>query len=278
MIPLAVLVLLAAPAADPLPDGKTIDGLTFLFSDRRSDPPTGSLSITADGKVRYVLKPVRLSSGGKVTKADWEIPKAEAAALLGKLVEDGLLQLREGSGLSDLDEVTVTAGRWRLSLRANPLPDEFLDQLRPYLEKAHPERWKKPAPKPVEVKKPELVQVSYSFITALSGPEVHFTVDRKGQVRYVRAERKPPADGPKDPVNEAWTIPAHDAAKLFDALVADGLFDLADTGGGKFPYHRVEATAGKWKMVFHPKELPEAVMKHLRPLLEKADPDVWKKK
>ena len=78
-------------------------------------------------------------------------------------------------------------------------------------------------------------------------------------------------------VSQSRALPKCDAAALLDALAAGGLFGLEDTGGPKIPTHAIEAQAGPWRRVFYPKELPDAVMKHVHPLLEKADPELWKK-
>src|SRR5262245_5856663 len=97
MIPIALTLLtfLTRPA-DSLPDGKTIDSLTYSFTDPESRRSEGSLAITTDGKVRYRYKPSPIfPSRGKAVTADWEIPKAEAAGLFRKLVEDGLLELSD---------------------------------------------------------------------------------------------------------------------------------------------------------------------------------------
>ena len=64
MIPLTLALLAALPAADPLPDGKTIDSFTFRFDDRgklrkEKESLNGSLTITSDCKVVYQYTPHR---------------------------------------------------------------------------------------------------------------------------------------------------------------------------------------------------------------------------
>ncbi len=278
MIPLATIFLLAAPPADPLPDGKTIDSLSFAFTGEGPFGPTGHLSITAGGQVMYSHATAPATgSGGEITQAKWEIPKTEAAALLRKLVADGLLTLLESKTkpLPGPFLFTVTSGRWQMSLAAEPVPEKILAHLRPYLEKAHPALWKPETPPQDE--KPAFTYVRYSFTEKLDSPEATLTVARDGKVTYTRKTHPTTPGGQKVLVDESWTIPAKDAAAILDGLIAGGLFELSDTRGGKFPNHYVEARAGRWKTALFPKEMSDPVMKHLRPLLEKADPATWKK-
>src|SRR5437868_6580529 len=98
MTPLAaVLFLVAAPPASPLPDGKTIDSLFFSFAERVPGlGPRGTLSMTADGKVMYSHATApHTGSGGKITQLNWDIPKAEAGTIFRRLVADGLLTMPE---------------------------------------------------------------------------------------------------------------------------------------------------------------------------------------
>lgn len=280
MIPLVVL-LLAIPPADPLPDGKTLDTLTFTFASHPISGPAGSFSLTRGGKVSYSHQTApHTGSGGIVTQASWEIPKAEAAAVFEKLLADGLLDLPETVGGGFLEGFTfrISTGRWHATVGANPVPEKILAHLRPYLEKAHPVKWKKPvAPMPGEVTKPVLTRFRYSFAEKLEGPEATLVVNRDGRVTYSRKTHPNTPGGSKVLVDHGWAIPAADAAKLLDALVTDGLFDLTDTLGGKFPSHHIEASAGRWRTTLFPKQMSDAVMKHLRPLLEKGEPELWKK-
>jgi hypothetical protein len=277
MIPLAVALLLAAPPANPLPDGKAIDTLTFTFSSGTPFGPGGSFTLTADGKVSYSHQTApHTGSGGHVTSKNWDVPKAEAAAVLAKLLEDGLLDLPEGSAkFAGGGAFHVTTGRWQAAVQAHPVPEKILAHLRPYLEKAHPGMWKKP--EPVKDAKPVLTHLRYSFTEKVEGPEATLTVARDGRVTYSRKTHPAAPGGVKVLADSGWAIPAADAAKLLDALAADGLFDVETTGGQKFPHHYVQATAGRWKATLFPKEMPDAVMKHLRPLLEKGEPELWKK-
>jgi hypothetical protein len=102
-------------------------------------------------------------------------------------------------------------------------------------------------------------------------------VNRDGRVTYSRKTHPNDPGGSKVLVDHGWAIPAADAEKLLEALVADGVFELTDSGGGKFPHHYVQAHAGRWTTALFPREMSEPVMRHLRPLLEKGEPGLWKK-
>jgi hypothetical protein len=274
-----VAALLAALAADPLPDGKSIDSLSFQFY--TGTPflgPGGALNISADGKVSYFHQTQPWTgSGGIVKQKKWELKKGEAAALFGKLVADGLLELPEPRGANAANRFHVTSGRWQLALAADPVPDKLMAHLRPLLAEAHPGLWtEKPPVKLVPMEKPRLTSVRYSFTAKAEGEEATLTVGRNGGVTYRRQTHPNAPGGQKVLVNEAWAIPAKDAEALLDALVSDGLFELENTLGARFPNHSVQAQAGRWKTTFYPKELPEKVSTHLLPLLRKADGELWK--
>jgi hypothetical protein len=275
MIPLTLALLATLPAADPLPDGKTIDSLHFSFN--KGVPglgPNGSLTVTADGKVSYhYISAPHTGSGGRVIDTKWEVPKAEVAALFRNLVEHGLLDLPDGRALGT-HSFRVTSGRWHMTVGADPIPEKILADLRPYLEKVHADMWKEKPAAPAQ--KPVLTWLQYAFTEKADGAQITLTLGRGGGVSYTRRDNSAPA-GKQMPVYETWYLKRDEAEKLFDALIADGLADLDDTGKGKFPSHSVQVFAGKWSTVFYPKEMPDAVMKHFRPLLEKADPAAWKK-
>jgi hypothetical protein len=279
MLPFAVVLLLAAPPTDPFPDGKTIDTFYYGFGDESSLGPAGRLSVSADGKVTYAhATDPATGSGGRITQAEWEIPKTEATELFRKLLADGLLTIpeRKVHTFPAPHGFTVTSGRWHAGVATDAVPEKILSHLRPYLEKAHPALWKPlPAAQPKD-EKPNLTQIRYTLTEKVNSPEVTLTVARDGKVTYSR-KTHPTDPGGEKILSESWTIPAKDAASILDALVTDGLFDLADTGGQKFPNHRIEATAGRWQQAFFPKEMPDSVMKHLKPLLEKSELASWKR-
>ena len=277
MTPAALVLLAAALAAppDPLPDGKTIDSFTFAVGGGVFRP-TGALTVTADGKIKYYDQPGiwTTSSGGPVHKAEWEITKDEAAKLFTGLIADGLLDLPSTVRSTDTTRFTVAHGRWRLYLRADPVPEKLMARLQPLLEKADPNMWKKG--KPVAAEKPAVTMFEFTFTTD-KGHEVVFGLWRNGNVVYTR---RPPASTPggASPVASDFTpIDSAEAAKLLDALAAAGALDIADATGAAIPKYHVQVFAGRWTIEARPVELPDAVMKHLRPMLEKADPTVWKK-
>lgn len=275
MTPLAAALLLAtAQTPGPLPDDKAIDSVTFAVGGE-AFPPTGSLTVTAAGKVTYRDRPglFATSSGGPVTSAEWEIPKNEAAKLLAGLVADGLLDLPSRVKRTDDTRFTVASGPWRMYLTANPVPEKLMTRLRPLLEKADPHRWKlKPAP-PAE--KPAVTHFEFTFTEPTTGHEVTFGVWRSGTTGYFRKRPATDPQGAKTVVSEVSSLDA--AGKILDALVADGLLDLKDAAPDAAARYHVQVFSGKWTIETWPKALPDAVMKHLRPLLEKADPEAWKK-
>lgn len=74
-----VLMLAISFIPDPLPDIKALDPVTFAV-DAYPFGTTGHLAITATGNVTDRNQPGQLTtgSGGAVTTAGWEVPKAEA--------------------------------------------------------------------------------------------------------------------------------------------------------------------------------------------------------
>ena len=271
---LLVLALLAAPPAS-LPDGKAFDTLRFSFHNGVPGlGPGGHLSITADGKLHYqYVSAPHTGSGGHVVDTKWEIPKAEVEKLFRDLVEHGLLDLPEGVAFGT-NTFFISSGRWGMALTANPVPEKILADLRPYLGKADRNFWKE---KPLAKSKPVPTRLDYTFTEKDGAPQIALAITREGNVIYSRYDHTAP-EGKRLLVNESWSIKPGEAETLLDALIACGLLGAADTGGGKFPDHFVQIQAGKWRTALHPKELPDAAMKLLRPLLEKADPEVWKKK
>ena len=85
---------------------------------------------------------------------------------------------------------------------------------------------------------------------------------------YSRKPHPTTPGGAKAPAEESGRSLPTTRPSFSTRLVSDGLFDLADTGGQKFPNHYVQATVGRWKATLFPKEMPDAVMKPLRPLIE----------
>lgn len=277
MIPLILTLLAALP--DRLPDGKTFDWLSFRFSRGVSGlGPNGTLVIPADGKLQYqYLSAPHTGSGGHVVEKKWEIPKAEVARLFRDLVDHGLFDLPEGQGkgqLNGANDFSIYSGRWSMNLTANPVPEKLLADLRPYLIAAHAEEWKE---KPLANEKPVPTRFEYTLTEKAGAPETSLAIDRAGYVIYFRHDSSLPR-GKQLLVSESWSIGRMEAVTLLESLLAEGLFDEPDTLGAVFPKHVVQMHAGKWRNTLYPKELPARAMKLLAPLLEKADPEIWKKK
>lgn len=278
---IAPLVLLAAALAAPpgaLPDGKSFDALTYTFGGGGALSAGGSLSIAADGKVRYFYSSdPHTGSGGRVVQKEWTLTKEEKAELFGKLVAAGLLDLPDGHGVPFASGLLVTSGKWRRHLSSVKVPDKVMDLLRPLLAKAHPELWKeKPEPKPAKPEPIVLKSVGYTLTPKAKDGAVSLNVYRNGLVQYRRVGNGNAPDGRYYAVEKDWKQSAKEAEALLDALVADGLFDLEDTAGDKYPNHQITGSAGRWNATFYPKELPEKVSKHLLPLLKHADAEFWK--
>ncbi|MCI0699479.1 MAG: hypothetical protein L0241_00140, partial [Planctomycetia bacterium] len=183
MIGITAALALAIAAPPPLPDGKSIDALSFHFSSGIPGlSPSGVLNITADGKVNYSHQTApSTGSGGKVTQKKWELTKAEVAELFRKLVADGLLDIPEAAGKHAANEFTVYSGRWQLALPTEKVPEKVLAHLRPLLVKAHPALWEKPV-----MEKPKLTHLQYSFTPKAEGEESTITIDRAGNITYKR--------------------------------------------------------------------------------------------
>jgi hypothetical protein len=280
MTPLAaaLLLLIAAPPdkAPPLPDAKSIDSVTFAIGSEIF-PATGQLTVTATGKVTYRDQPglYTTGSGGPVTSAEWEIPKADAAKLIAGLVADGLLDLPGRVTHAQDTRFIVASGKWKMYLHASPVPEKLMARLQPLLEKADPRRWKpRPAPEPA---KPSVTHFEFTR-TLPDGQQVTFGFWRPGGGSYVR--RRLPGDpkGAGAVATAPLSIDKDEAGKLLDALTAAGVLDLKDAPPGTASTYHVQVFSGRWTIETHPAELPEALMKHLRPVLEKADPEVWKKR
>jgi hypothetical protein len=121
----------------------------------------------------------------------------------------------------------------------------------------------------------------YAFAAAPCGPSANFSVIRSGKVRYTYAKHPTMAQGSEDSgivVQKEWEIDAKEAKALLQGIVDDGLLDLEDTLGGKFPNHWFRISYGRWQLVSHPKTMSGPIMKRLRPYLQKAHPELWKDK
>src|SRR5687768_451846 len=99
MTALAAALLAASLGAppDPLPDGKTIEALSFRFVEGAMGlGPGGRLGISKDGKVGYshATQP-STGSGGVITQKELSLTKEEQAELFRKLVADGLFKIPE---------------------------------------------------------------------------------------------------------------------------------------------------------------------------------------
>jgi hypothetical protein len=116
---------------------------------------------------------------------------------------------------------------------------------------------------------------TYSYSPSVLGSSAVLSIGKDGTVSY-SYQSEPGTNSGGHVVGTKWKIPEKEAKALLDGLVADGVLDLDDTLGGKYPNHTVQATFGRWQMMIHPKKLPEGVGKRLLPLLRKAHPEEYK--
>jgi hypothetical protein len=105
------------------------------------------------------------------------------------------------------------------------------------------------------------------------------SVTRDGKVSYFY-QSAPATNSGGINVAKKWEMSREEAIALLDGLVEDGLLkmkdgDVKNRNGG---IHRVAVTSGGRDLVLTPKELPEKVFARLLPLLQKADPEMWKAK
>jgi len=275
----ATLALLAATfVASPgaLPDGKTLDALSYTFGGGPFGP-SGTLSIAADGKVSYNFSSApSTGSGGRVVKMEWAFTKEQKAELFGKLVEAGLLEMPGGPSVPFSNGFVVSSGKWRLSLSSVKVPDKVMALLRPLLAKAHPELWaENPEPKPSKPERLKLSSLGYTYTPKANGEIVSLHLQPNDTVRYTRRCVPNAPAGPLYVVEKDWKLTTKEMETLFESLVSDGLCELEDSGGG-YPKHSFSAYAGRWSATFNPKELPDKVSSHLLPLLKKADAEFWK--
>lgn len=261
-------------AADPLPNPKALDSVTYALGNEffRS---TGAITVTADGKVSYHNQPglYTTASGGKRHDAKWDIKKEEAAALLAGLVEDGLLDLplRVTKGATDV-RFTAVSGKWTMHLHADPVPEKLAARFQPLLEKADPTVWKK-APRPAAP--PAVTSFQFHFKDDVFN-EVTFGLSRDGSVSYFRRRLKGHTQGEGSVTGGLTSIPKTDAEKLLDALAADGALDIPDAPPKELSRFHVQVFSGRWVIEARPAKIPDAVMKHIRPLFPKDDADFWK--
>lgn len=268
----ALALALLAPTADPLPKPKALDSVTYAIGNEFFRP-TGALTVTADGKVSYHNQPglYTTASGGKRHDASWEIKKEEAAALLAGLVEDGLLELPlRVTHVADV-RFTAVSGKWRMYLHADPIPEKLAARFQPLLEKADPTVWKKAAR---EVAPHAVTSFQFHF-TDDAFNEATFSISRDGSVGYFRRRQKGHPQGAGSVTGGLTSIPKADAEKLLDALATDGALDIPDAVK-QAPRFHVQVFSGRWVIEARPHALPDAVMKHIRPLFPKDDAGFWK--
>lgn len=270
MFALALALLAAAPQ---LPNPTALDSVTYAIGNEFFRP-TGALTVRADGKVSYHNQPglFTTASGGVRKQKDWEIPKGEAAALLAGLVEDGLLDLplRVTKGATDV-RFTAVSGKWRMYLHADPVPEKLAARFQPFSERADPDVWKK-APRPVA---PRAVTSFQFHFKDGAFNEVTFGLSRDGSVSYFRRRQKGHPLGEGSATGGSSSIPKADAEKVLDALAADGALDIPDATK-QAPRFHVQMFSGRWVIEAHPHALPDAVLKHIRPLFPKDDAGFWK--
>lgn len=125
-----------------LPDNKSIDSLSLSITPKLMGAEA-KLSLSKSGKVIYTDTPHPNGEGGRLIRKEWEIPRAEAAAILQGGVEDGILESVDVGQAVVFPHyyLSVTYGRWQTSMHLKESPDKLLVQVMPLLQRAHPELW-----------------------------------------------------------------------------------------------------------------------------------------
>lgn len=114
----------------------------------------------------------------------------------------------------------------------------------------------------------------YSIAPKVLGSSATLSIHKDGKVTYSYASEPHTGSGGKA-VQKEWKLSEKQRVELLSGLVEDGLLDLEDTGGGKFPNHYIAVSYGRWKLSMHSKELPKRMLKRVLPLLQKAHPEEW---
>lgn len=115
----------------------------------------------------------------------------------------------------------------------------------------------------------------YSFTPTVLGSAATLTIHKDGRVFYTYQSEPHTGSGGTIVVQKDWKLTECERDALLTGIVKDGLFDLEDTGGGKFPNHYVAVSYGRWLWSMHPKKLPEKLLKRILPFLQTAHPEEW---
>jgi hypothetical protein len=146
LVPSGDGVLAGETGAGKPPDNRALDTFELSYTHEVLGPASW-FSVTRQGKVRYTYTtPTGMFNSGPLVQVDkrWQLPEREAVALLRGLVADGLLDVEDPAGArGSMHFFQVTAGDWQRSAYPRSMPAAVMKRLQPYLEKAHPELWKK---------------------------------------------------------------------------------------------------------------------------------------
>jgi len=264
-------------ASDERP-APTLDSFEYVFTKGFFFESTVALTVTKAGKGTYVYTPRQSYPGAdaSIVRTNWDMPAKDAAALLNGLVEDGLLELETFDSVKHATHhyVHLTSGRWRWRLDAKAMPESIFRRLRPLLVQAHPEEWKAEAKRPPLPDGTRIDSFATGFVPTYG--DIHsLSVTRAGKVVYTYHTDPNIGRAGAPSVRKEWDIPAKDAAALLTGLVEDGVLEPADGPGDRKRGLGVSVTYGRWRMDL-PSPLPEKSFRRLLPLLQKANPDVWK--
>lgn len=108
------------------------------------------------------------------------------------------------------------------------------------------------------------------------GPMGRLSIATDGKVTYSSSSAPHTGSGGVV-VNKEWALTKEEKVELFAKLVEAGLLELgADRGA---PHgHGFWVSSGKWVLPLNGAKVPDKVLAVLRPLLTKADPDMWGEK
>ncbi len=271
-----------AAEGKPAPAGESLDSFQYVFTKGFWFPGTVTFSVTKAGKVAYHYKQPFPGVESRIVSKEWSIPEKEAIALLGAIVEDGLLELEVHEDIihavGPYHYVFAKAGPWHLTMRPKAVPERIVRHLRPLMRAAHPGEWggDRQALRP-SLPNDEQIDYFATYFQKSYGDNYFVSVTRAGKVTYSFHTSPDIGRAAAIPVNKSWEIPEKEAVALLAALVADGVLKPGNAEEeGKGPKHTIGVRSGRWSLSVPPKSLSEKTFQRLLPLLRKGDPEVWK--
>ena len=265
----------------PAPTGESLDSFQYVFTKGFWFPGTVTLTVTKAGKVAYHYKQPFRGSESRIVSEEWSISEKEATALLGAIVEDGLLELDVHDDIlhavGPYHHIFAKAGRWQLTIHPKAFPERILRHLRPLMRVAHPGKWEGDREGLRSLPNEEEIDYFSTHFQKSYGDNYSVSVTRAGKVTYTFNTSPDIGRAAEMPVRKSWEIPEKQAVALLAALVADGVLKSGKADDeGKGPKHTIGVRSGRWSLSVPPKSLSEKSFLRLLPLLRTGDPKVWK--